>query len=73
MDSVYFLLALAIILALFWTAKQRRIAAIRHVLNRNEHGFKHSRNGQGRDGRRHRAGKGRQCRSGQSGIRHAHP
>ena len=34
MDSVYFLLALAIILALFWTAKQRRIAAIRHVLNR---------------------------------------
>ena len=32
MDSVYFLLALAIILALFWTAKQRRIAAIRHVL-----------------------------------------
>lgn len=28
MDSVYFLLALAIILALFWMVKQRRIAAI---------------------------------------------
>ena len=36
MDSVYFLLALAIILALFWMVKQRRIAAIRHVLNRME-------------------------------------
>ena len=35
MDSVNFLLALAIILALFWMAKQRGIAAIRHVLNRN--------------------------------------
>ena len=40
MDSVYFLLALAIILALFWTAKQRRIAAIRHVLNRKRNGGK---------------------------------
>ena len=40
MDSVYFLLALAIILALFWTAKQRRIAAIRHVLNRKRNSGK---------------------------------
>ena len=37
---VYFLLALAIILALFWTAKQRRIAAIRHVLNRKRNSGK---------------------------------
>lgn len=36
----YFLLALAIILALFWTAKQRRIAAIRHVLNRKRNSGK---------------------------------
>ena len=35
-----FLLALAIILALFWTAKQRRIAAIRHVLNRKRNSGK---------------------------------
>lgn len=40
MDSVYFLLALAIILALFWMAKQRRIAAIRHVLNRKRNSGK---------------------------------
>ena len=40
MDSVYFLLALAIILALFWMVKQRRIAAIRHVLNRKRNSGK---------------------------------
>lgn len=40
MDSVYFLLALAIILALFWMTKQRRIAAIRHVLNRKRNSGK---------------------------------
>ena len=40
MDSVYFLLALAIILALFWTAKQRRIAAIRHVQTRKRNSGK---------------------------------
>ena len=97
MDSVYFLLALAIILALFWTAKQRRIAAIRHVLNRKRNSGKDkvmeelarqfigkeciiytvtstdsSIQGTVKDVT-HRAGKGRQCRSGQSGIRHAHP
>lgn len=36
----YFLLALAIILALFWMVKQRRIAAIRHVLNRKRNSGK---------------------------------
>ena len=100
MDSVYFLLALAIILALFWMTKQRRIAAIRHVLNRKRNSGKDkameelARQFIGKeciiytvtstdssiqgtvkdvtDGG-HRAGKGRQRRSGQSGIRHAHP